>query len=115
MELHDRIMVASKPSAWSLTRRGRSSPKRQRAFSAKINAKVDQYIFITMAGTQRQSLLGYRQPKHGRPMDFLHDIRGRLIGQAEMQRTAFISNRAAIGEVFGSDQKETHSAKHPQR
>jgi hypothetical protein len=57
MELHDRLMVGTErlelDEAWSFVAKKQKNVQRH-----EINAKDDQYVFIAMAGTQRQSSAG---------------------------------------------------------
>ena len=68
----------------------------------EIHAKGDQYIFIAMAGTQK-AIVSWRVGKRNMDstMDFLHDLRGRVIGQPEISTDGFHPYRMAIRDAFG--------------
>nr|WP_244464082.1 hypothetical protein [Bradyrhizobium japonicum] len=68
----------------------------------EIHAKGDQYVFIGMAGTQKTIIswgVGKRNAES--TMDFLHDLRSRIIGQPEISTDGFLPYRAAIRHAFG--------------
>ena len=103
MELHDRIMVGIRTErleldeAWSFVGKKQKNVKRH-----EINAKGDQYVFIGMAGTQKAIIswgVGKRNTES--TMDFLHDLRSRVIGQPEISTDGFHPYRVAIRDAFG--------------
>src|SRR6202049_1201799 len=103
MELHDRLMVGIRVNrleldeAWSFV-----GKKQKNVLRHEINAKGDQYVFIGMAGTQKAIIswgVGKRNTES--TMDFLHDLRGRLIGQPEISTDGFHPYRVAIRDTFG--------------
>ena len=103
MELHDRIMVGIRTErleldeAWSFVGKKQKNVQRH-----EIHAKGDQYIFIGMAGTQKAIIswgVGKRNTES--TMDFLHDLRGRVIGQPEISTDGFHPYRVAIRDAFG--------------
>jgi hypothetical protein len=62
----------------------------------------DQYVFIGMAGTQKAIIswgVGKRNTES--TMDFLHDLRSRVIGQPEISTDGFHPYRVAIRDAFG--------------
>jgi IS1 family transposase len=68
----------------------------------EINAKGDQYVFIGMAGSQKAIIswgVGKRNTES--TMDFLHDLRSRVIGQPEISTDGFHPYRLAIRDAFG--------------
>ena len=86
MEVHDRLMVGIRANrleldeAWSFV-----GKKQKNVLRHEINAKGDQYVFIGMAGTQKAIIswgVGKRNAES--TMDFLHDLRSRVIGQPEI-------------------------------
>jgi IS1 family transposase len=104
MELHDRIMVGVRTErleldeAWSFV-----GKKQKNVLRHEINAKDDQYVFIAMAGTQKAIVswgVGKRNTES--TMDFLHDLRGRVIGQPEISTDGFHLYRMAIRDAFGA-------------
>jgi IS1 family transposase len=103
MELHDRLMVGIRTErleldeAWSFV-----GKKQKNVLRHEINAKGDQYVFIGMAGTQKAIIswcVGKRNTESA--MDFLHDLRGRVIGQPEISTDGFHPYRLAIRDAFG--------------
>jgi IS1 family transposase len=104
MELHDRIMVGVRTErleldeAWSFV-----GKKQKNVLRREINAKADQYVFIAMAGTQKAIIswgVGKRNTES--TMDFLHDLRTRVIGQPEISTDGFHPYRMAIRDAFGA-------------
>ncbi len=102
-ELHDRLMVGIRVNrleldeAWSFVGKKQKNVKRH-----EINAKGDQYVFIGMAGTQKAIIswgVGKRNTES--TMDFLHDLRSRVIGQPEISTDGFHPYRPAIRDAFG--------------
>lgn len=103
MELHDRIMVGVRTErleldeAWSFVGKKQKNVKRN-----EINAKGDQYVFIGMAGTQKAIISwGVGKRNSESTMDFLHDLRSRVIGQPEISTDGFHPYRPAIRDAFG--------------
>ena len=103
MELHDRIMVGVRTErleldeAWSFVGKKQKNVKRH-----EIHAKGDQYVFIAMAGTQKAIISwGVGKRNTDSTMDFLHDLRSRVIGQPEISTDGFHPYRPAIREAFG--------------
>jgi IS1 family transposase len=103
MELHDRIMVGIRTErleldeAWSFVGKKQKNVKRH-----EINAKGDQYVFIGMAGTQKAIIswgVGKRNTES--TMDFLHDLRSRVIGQPEISTDGFKPYLSAVRDAFG--------------
>lgn len=104
MELHDRLMVGIRTDrleldeAWSFV-----AKKQKNVLRHEINAKGDQYVFIAMAGTQKAIVswgVGKRNTES--TMDFLHDLRSRVIGQPEISTDGFHPYRLAIRDAFGA-------------
>jgi len=103
MELHDRIMVGIRTErceldeAWSFVAKKQKNVQRH-----EINAKGDQYVFIAMAGTQKAIISwGVGKRNMESTMDFLHDLRSRVIGQPEISTDGFHPYRVAIRDAFG--------------
>jgi IS1 family transposase len=103
MELHDRIMVGVRTErleldeAWSYVAKKQKNVKRH-----ELAAKGDQYVFIGMAGTQKAIISwGVGKRTMESTMDFLHDLRGRVIGQPEISTDGFHPYRVAIRDAFG--------------
>ncbi len=103
MELHDRLMVGIRTDrleldeAWSFVGKKQKNVKRH-----EINAKGDQYVFIGMAANQK-TIIGWGVGKRNTEstMDFLHDLRGRVLGQPEISTDGFLPYRMAIRDAFG--------------
>jgi IS1 family transposase len=84
--------------AWSFV-----GKKQKNVLRHEINAKGDQYVFIRMAGTQKAIIswgVGKRNTES--TMDFLHDLRSRVIGQPEISTDGFHPYRLAIRDAFGA-------------
>ncbi|MEA2890745.1 MAG: hypothetical protein QOI05_1538 [Bradyrhizobium sp.] len=103
MELHDRIMVGVRTErleldeAWSFVGKKQKNVKRH-----EVPVMGDQYVFIGMAGTQKAIIswgVGKRNTES--TMDFLHDLRQRVIGQPEISTDGFQPYRLAIRDAFG--------------
>jgi IS1 family transposase len=104
MELHDRIMVGIRTErleldeAWSFV-----AKKQKNVLRDEIHVKGDQYVFIGMAGSQKAIIswgVGKRNTES--TMDFLHDLRSRVIGQPEISTDGFHPYRLAIRDAFGA-------------
>ena len=105
MELHDRLMVGIRTDrleldeAWSFVAKKQKNVKRH-----EINAKGDQYVFIVMAGTQKAIISwGVGKRNTDSTMDFLHDLRSRVIGQPEISTDGFRPYRMAVRAAFGEN------------
>lgn len=103
MELHDRIMVGVRTErleldeAWSFVGKKQKNVKRH-----EIHAKGDQYVFIAMAGTQKAIISwGVGKRNTDSTMEFLDDLRSRVIGQPEISTDGFHPYRPAIRAAFG--------------
>jgi IS1 family transposase len=103
MELHDRLMVGIRTErleldeAWSFV-----GKKQKNVLRNEIHAKGDQYVFIGMAGTQKAIISwGVGKRNTDSTMDFLHDLRSRVIGQPEISTDGFHPYRMAIRDAFG--------------
>ncbi|MHC2577375.1 IS1 family transposase [Bradyrhizobium diazoefficiens] len=105
MELHDRIMVGVRTERLELDELWSFVGKKQKNVQRhEIHAKGDQYVFIGMAGTQKAIIswgVGKRNAES--TMDFLHDLRSRVIGQPEISTDGFHPYRMAIRDAFGPD------------
>jgi IS1 family transposase len=103
MELHDRIMVGVRTERLELDELWSFVGKKQKNVQRhEINSKGDQYVFIGMAGRQKAIIswgVGKRNAES--TMDFLHDLRSRVIGQPEISTDGFHPYRPAIRDAFG--------------
>ena len=102
-ELHDRLMVGIRVNrleldeAWSFVGKKQKNVQRH-----EINAKGDQYVFIGMAGTQKAIISwGVGKRNMDSTLEFLQDLRGRVIGQPEISTDGFHAYRVAIRDTFG--------------
>jgi IS1 family transposase len=83
--------------AWSFV-----GKKQKNVLRHKLHAKGDQYVFIRMAGTQKAIISwGVGKRNMDSTMDFLQDLRSRVIGQPEIATDGFHPYRMAIREAFG--------------
>jgi IS1 family transposase len=102
-ELHDRLMVGIRVNrleldeAWSFV-----GKKQKNVLRHEIPVKGDQYVFIGMAGTQK-AIIGWRVGKRNADttLEFLHDLRQRVIGQPEISTDGFLPYRNSIRDTFG--------------
>ena len=102
-ELHDRLMVGIRVNrlkldeAWSFV-----GKKQKNVLRHEIPVKCDQYVFIGMAGTQK-AIIGWRVSKRNADttLEFLHDLRQRVIGQPEISTDGFLPYRNSIRDAFG--------------
>jgi len=102
MELHDRIMVGIRTERLELDEAWSFVGKKQKNTGRHEIEKGDQYVFIAMAGTQKAIIswgVGKRNAES--TMDFLHDLRSRVIGQPEISTDGFLPYRPAIRDAFG--------------
>src|SRR5258708_30771417 len=97
-ELHDRLMVGIRVNrleldeAWSFV-----GKKQKNVLRHEVPVKGDQYVFIGMAGTQK-AIIGWRVGKRNADttLEFLHDLRGRGIGQPEISTAGFLPYRHSL-------------------
>jgi IS1 family transposase len=102
-ELHDRLMVGIRVNrleldeAWSFV-----GKKQKNVLRHEIPVKGDQYVYIGMAGTQK-AIIGWRVGKRNADttLEFLHDLRQRVIGQPEISKDGFLPYRNSIRDAFG--------------
>jgi IS1 family transposase len=102
-ELHDRLMVGIRVNrleldeAWSFV-----GKKQKNVLRHELFAKGDQYVFIGMAGTQK-AIVSWRVGKRNTEttLEFLSDLRSRVIGQPEISTDGFHPYRLAIRDAFG--------------
>jgi hypothetical protein len=76
--------------------------KQKNVLRHELHAKGDQYVFIAMAGTQKAIISwGIGKRNMDSTMDFLQDLRSRVIGQPEISTDGFHDYRMAIRDAFG--------------
>jgi IS1 family transposase len=102
MELHDRMMVGIRTERLELDEAWSFVGKKQKNVLRHETTKGDQYIFIGMAGTQK-AIIGWGVGKRNTEstMDFLHDLRSRVIGQPEISTDGFKPYLSAVRDAFG--------------
>lgn len=76
--------------------------KQKNVLRHEIPVKGDQYVFIGMAGTQK-AIIGWRVGKRDSDttLEFLHDLRQRVIGQPDISTDGFLPYRNSIRDTFG--------------
>src|SRR3984893_9456863 len=102
-ELHDRMMVGIRVNRLELDEMWSFVGKKQKRVQRhEIFAKGDQYVFVGMAGTQK-AIIGYRVGKRDtdNTMEFVHDLRERVIGLPEISTDGFLPYMPAIRSAFG--------------
>lgn len=103
-ELHDRMMVGLRVSRCELDELWSYVGMKQKNVDPK-NAFVtgDQYTYIALAASTR-AIITYRTGKRDahNTMEFLHDLRERVIGLPEISTDGFAQYRNAIRSAFGN-------------
>lgn len=103
-ELHDRMMVGVRTGrleldeAWSFV-----GKKQKRVERHELAVKGDPYVFIGMSSSTKAIIayrVGKRTPEN--TIEFLHDLRSRVIGAPKISTDGFIPYRQAIRDAFGS-------------
>lgn len=90
MELHDRLMVGIRTDRLELDEAWSFVGKKQKNTKPHEVQRGDQYVFIGMAGTQKAIISwGVGKRNGDSTMDFLHDLRSRVIGQPEISTDGF--------------------------
>jgi IS1 family transposase len=83
--------------AWSFV-----GKKQKNVLRHELHANGDQYVFIAMAGTQKAIISwGIGKRNMDSTMDFLQDLRSRVIGHPEISTDGFHDYRMAIRDAFG--------------
>lgn len=105
-ELHDRMMVGLRVSRceldelWSFVGHKRNP---QRSKPSRDPNKGDQYTFVALASSTR-AIVSYRTGKRDphNTMEFIADLRERVIGMPEISTDGFLPYQPAIREAFGN-------------
>lgn len=103
-ELHDRMMVGVRTGrleldeAWSFVGKKQKNVERH-----ELAVKGDQYTFIGMSSSTK-AIIAYRVGKRDsdNTLEFLHDLRSRVIGAPEISTDGFHPYRNAIRDAFDS-------------
>lgn len=103
-ELHDRMMVGIRTNRleldelWSFVGR---KQKRVKPTQADAAVKGDQYTFVGMSASTR-AIIAYRTGKRDteNTMEFIHDLRERVIGTPEISTDGFHPYKNAIRDAF---------------
>jgi IS1 family transposase len=101
-ELHDRMMVGVRTGrleldeTWSFV-----GKKQKRVERHEISHKGDQYTFIGMSASTK-AIIAYRVGKRDTEttMDFIYDLRERVLGAPEISTDGFLPYRNAIRDAF---------------
>jgi IS1 family transposase len=102
VELHDRLMVGVRTDRLELDEAWSYVGKKQKNTKPHETAKGDQYVYIGMAANQKAIIsywIGKRDTEN--TLQFLSDLRGRVIGQPEISTDGFHPYRVAIRDTFG--------------
>jgi len=105
-ELHDRMMVGVRPNRleldelWSYVGHKRNPQKGKSSLNPE---KGDQYTFVALASSSR-AIVAYRTGKRDtdNTLEFIHDLRQRVIGSPEISTDGFLPYQAAIRHAFGN-------------
>jgi IS1 family transposase len=103
-ELHDRMMVGLRVSRLELDELWAFVGKKQKRVSQKDMAvKGDTYTFVGMAAAAR-AIVAYRTGKRDshNTMEFVHDMRQRVLGSPEISTDGFLPYQPAIRSAFGN-------------
>jgi len=101
-ELHDRMMVGLRVSRLELDELWSYVGKKQKHVERhELAAKGDQYTFIALAASTR-AIVAYRTGKRDteNTLEFVHDLRERVIGAPEISTDGFRPYQSAIRDVF---------------
>lgn len=103
-ELHDRMMVGlhvnrcELDELWSYVGKKQKNVKKQ-----ELAVKGDAYTFVALAASTR-AIIAYRTGKRDtdNTMEFIQDLRERVIGSPEISTDGFHPYKLAIRNVFGN-------------
>jgi IS1 family transposase len=103
-ELHDRMMVGlhvnrcELDELWSYVGKKQKNVKKQ-----ELAVKGDAYTYVALAASTR-AIISYRTGKRDtdNTMEFIHDLRERVIGSPEISTDGFHPYKLAIRNVFGN-------------
>ena len=103
-ELHDRMMVGLHVNRCELDELWSYVGKKQKNVTQReLAAKGDAYTFVALAASTR-AIISYRTGKRDtdNTMEFIHDLRERVIGSPEISTDGFHPYKLAIRNVFGN-------------
>ena len=77
--------------------------KQKRVTKQDMAVKGDQYTFVALAASTR-AIIAYRTGKRDsdNTMEFIHDLRERVIGAPEISTDGFLPYQNAIRDAFGN-------------
>jgi IS1 family transposase len=103
-ELHDRMMVGLHVNRCELDELWSYVGKKQKNVTKReLAVKGDAYTFVALAASTR-AIIAYRTGKRdtNNTMEFIHDLRERVIGSPEISTDGFHPYKLAIRNVFGN-------------
>ena len=105
-ELHDRMMVGLHVNRCELDELWSFVAKKQRRVTKQdMDAGVagDQYTYVALAASTR-AIIAYRTGKRDsdNTLEFIHDLRQRVIGPPEISTDGFHPYKSAIRAAFGN-------------
>jgi hypothetical protein len=103
-ELHDRMVVGVRVQRIELDELWAFVGKKQKRVTRQEAAiKGDQYTFIALAASTK-AILSYRTGRRDsdNTMEFVHDLRERVIGMPEISSDGFLPYAPAIRSAFGN-------------
>jgi IS1 family transposase len=103
-ELHDRMMVGLRVNRCELDELWSYVGKKQKhATKRDLAVTGDQYTFVALAASTR-AIISYRTGKRDsdNTLEFIHDLRERVIGMPEISTDGFLPYKNAIRHAFGN-------------
>src|SRR3954471_5434393 len=103
-ELHDRMMVGLRVNRCELDELWSYVGKKQKHVTQRDMAVTgDHYTFVALAASTR-AIITYRTGKRDTDttMEFIHDLRERVIGSPEISTDGFLPYKSAIRSAFGN-------------
>jgi IS1 family transposase len=103
-ELHDRMMVGLRVSRCELDELWAFVGKKQKRVTKQDMAVAgDTYTFVGLAASAR-AIIAYRTGKRDsdNTMEFIHDLRQRVLGSPEISTDGFLPYQPAIRSAFGN-------------
>jgi IS1 family transposase len=103
--LHDGMMVGVRTGRLELDELWGYVGKKQKKVTRRDGIqKGDQYTYVGLASASR-AIVGYKTCKRNadNTIDFVHDLRERVIGAPEISTDGFLPYRQAIRDAFGND------------
>ena len=103
-ELHDRMMVGLHVNRCELDELWSYVGKKQKNVTKReLAVKGDAYTFVALAASTR-AIIAYRTGKRDtdNTMEFIHDLRERVIGSPEISTDGFHPYKLAIRNIFGN-------------